>query len=87
VAAWTLRDIGPEAKSAVPALIQLLRDEDEEAQMAATSALRQMGPAAKAAIPALTELLRSGPTDLREDFAEALQAIEKQPPPDAVKKP
>ena len=82
-----MQGIGPAAKAAVPALIQLLRDEDEEAQMVATRTLGQMGPVAKAAIPALTDLLRNGPTGLREDAADALKAIEKQTPADAAKKP
>jgi HEAT repeat protein len=51
-----LREIGPEAKMAVPALIGLLKD--KERQCEAISTLHEIGPEAKAAVSALTELLR-----------------------------
>ena len=86
MAAWTLHDIGAEAKAAVPALIQLLQDQDEEARMAATWTLGHMGPAATEAIPALTELLRNGPMDLRDDAADALEKIRKMEPSGGMKK-
>jgi len=81
-----LYELGPEAKTAIPALIELLLDQDEEAQMAAACALGTMGPAAREAIPALTKLLRARPTDVRSSAAEALEKIKKQTPPGAVKK-
>jgi HEAT repeat protein len=50
--------MGPEAKTAVPALTELLKDDDEWVRRAAAWALGKIGPEAKTATPALTELLR-----------------------------
>ena len=57
-AAWALWKLGPKAKSAVPAIAELLKDKDEQVRQAAVGALGSIGPEAKAAVPALTELLR-----------------------------
>ena len=57
-AALALGEIGPEAKTAVPALTELLKDKDSNVQWAAARALGKIGPEAKMATPALTELLK-----------------------------
>ena len=44
LAARTLRQIGPDAKAAVAALAQRLRDCDASVRQAAVLALREMGP-------------------------------------------
>ncbi len=56
-AAEALGQIGPEARAAVPALIQTLKD--PEVRAAAITALGAMGPAAKEALPALQELTKA----------------------------
>ena len=43
-AAWALEQIGPDAKSAVPALLKLLDDEDELVRARAESALKKIDP-------------------------------------------
>ncbi|MHB1033611.1 MAG: HEAT repeat domain-containing protein [Pirellulales bacterium] len=59
-AANALGRMGPEAKPAIPALTELLRDKDPNVRIAAVSAL---GRIASAAVPALTELRKNvGPS-------------------------
>ena len=57
-AAWALVRIGSEAKSAIPALTELLKDKDGLVRWAAIETLGKIGPEAKTAVPALTELLK-----------------------------
>ncbi|MHC4405315.1 MAG: M56 family metallopeptidase, partial [Planctomycetota bacterium] len=59
-AVTALGNMGPKAKSAVPALVDAMKD--DETLCLAEDALEKMGPAAKAAVPGLTEIL--GGTDL-----------------------
>lgn len=54
-AARALGDIGPEAKEAVPELIEALNDEDMD--LIAVWALGRIGPAAVAAVPAIRRWL------------------------------
>ena len=51
-------NIGREAKPAVPALHDLLKDKIVAVRLDAAEALGKIGPEAKTAIPALTELLK-----------------------------
>jgi HEAT repeat protein len=67
-AAYILREIGVNAKAAVPKLIQLLDSPDDRSD--AASALGNMGADAKAAVPKLIQLLDS-PSD-RSYVASAL---------------
>jgi HEAT repeat protein len=53
----TLGEMGPDARVAVPALIELLKDKDLRVEAAA--ALGEIGPDAKAALPAMMEALRA----------------------------
>jgi HEAT repeat protein len=54
-AARALGEIGPEAKEAVPELIEALNDEDMD--LIALCALGRIGPAARAAVPAMRRWL------------------------------
>src|SRR5205807_1538772 len=56
-AAASLGKFGADAKPAVAALTQALKDADAKVRMAAAQALGQLGPAAAAAIAALTDAL------------------------------
>ena len=53
-----LENFGPEAKAAVPALVELLHDEDERVQENAVSTLGHIGPEAILALPVLIEHLK-----------------------------
>jgi len=68
-AAWTLAEMGPRAKDAVPNLIEALEDESTYMRVRAVEALGKIGPYAKAAVPALIETL--GDTS-RENWNEDL---------------
>jgi HEAT repeats len=68
-AAEALGSFGPEARAAIPALIDVVRTPDEAdadrsytfLRQAAILALGQMGPAAKSAIPVLRDLMEDDP--------------------------
>jgi HEAT repeat protein len=49
--------LGPEAETAVPALVEALRDDDANVRAGAARALGAVGPGARSAIPALIEAL------------------------------
>ena len=57
-AATALRNMGPKAKVAIPALTELLRDKDSGVRQAAARTLGNMGPEAKSAVVALTKALQ-----------------------------
>ena len=57
-AAEALGEIGPEAKAAVPALIEASKHEEAGVRANATYALGRIGSDAKAAVPALIEKLK-----------------------------
>ena len=71
-AASALGGMGAEAKTAVPALTELLKDEDDQVRRAAASALGWIGTGAKTAIPALTELVKDRNGQVRYDAITAL---------------
>ena len=77
IAAVTLGEIGPEAKDAIPALIQLLQDQDAEgfARANAALALGQIGEGAKDAMSVLIQALRDLDKYVRRDAAGALEEI------------
>ena len=74
-AAQTLSKIGPDAKAAVPALTEVLKDKDKDVRDAAAEALGKIGPEAKAAVPALIEALKDQYEHVRELAAQALAQI------------
>lgn len=71
---WTLRNVGPEAKEAIPVLIDALKPRD--ASWVYAEALGNMGPEAEAAIPVLTEAAKSKSRHLRESARKALFEIQ-----------
>jgi HEAT repeat protein len=75
-AASALGDLGPGAKTAVPALAAALRDEYEGVREQAARALGQIGPDAKAAVPALQVTLRDTVDPVRLAAADALKKID-----------
>jgi HEAT repeat protein len=56
-----LDGVGPKTKAAVPALVEVLKDEKatQSRQFLAASALESIGPEAKAAVPTLVEVLKN----------------------------
>jgi len=76
-AALALGEIGQEAKTATPALMELLQDKDGTVRHAATWALRKIGPEAKPAIPTITELPKDKDEQVRVAASQALDEIDK----------
>jgi HEAT repeat protein len=77
-AAKALGWIGPEAKAAVPALIDALDDTEGLVQFQAAVSLGLMGEAAGEAVPALTEALSNAPCPPADrEFLWALRAISR----------
>lgn len=75
--AYGLAALGSEARPAVPALIELLKDKDERVRWHAIFALRCLGPEAWEAVPALTECLKD--PAVRTWTVIALGVIHQQP--------
>jgi HEAT repeat protein len=73
-AASALEHKGLEAKEAIPALIEVLQDEDGRVRATAARALGKIGPEAERAIPVLAEALQSQNEDhnVKLEAAEAL---------------
>ena len=73
---WAAASIGYfEAKEAVPALIEALKDSNPGVSYRAAEALGDIGPDAKESIPALVEALKESDTDLRFWAASAMRKI------------
>jgi HEAT repeat protein len=78
-----LGEFGPEARSAVPVLVEVLRDTRNNVVLRrfAASALGEIGPDAKAAVPELLEALKDrsdvkkNGTPLHQLAAESLKKI------------
>ena len=75
-AAKALGKIGPEAKTAIPALTELLKD--KEVRLDVAEALGKIGPEAKTAVPALTELLKDEKQQVQDAATEALKKIREE---------
>jgi HEAT repeat protein len=69
---------GPEARAAVPVLVQVLEDWKDlvESQQAAAELLGAIGPTAHAAVPALTGALESRNEGVRAAAADALKKVQ-----------
>ena len=67
--------IGPEASSAMPALLKTLDDDNTAVRMATLHALRRIGPGAKPAIPKLIEALSDRDDNFRHAAVDALSSI------------
>jgi HEAT repeat protein len=70
--------MGPDAKAAVPALIEALEDKRMSQRCEAARSLGRIGPEAKAAIPALKGLLQASDDSLRLESLVALARIDTQ---------
>jgi hypothetical protein len=70
--------IGPDASSAVPALITLLANPDEGSRNSACIGLAGIGPSARAALPALRQALSDPSADVRRFAARAISMIDQQ---------
>jgi hypothetical protein len=65
---------GPSDPAAIPVLVDLLEDEDDQVQFFACNALRFHGAAAKAAVPALRKMLTNADIYRRRNAANTLAA-------------
>jgi HEAT repeat protein len=74
-AAVALRDMGPKAKAAIPALAELLRDRDGFVVLDASRTLEKMG---LEAVPSLVQLLSDPDPHVRELAARTLGRIEPE---------
>lgn len=81
---WSLGEIGPNAKTAVPALTESLKDKECYVRSDAALALREIGPEARTAIPALTELLNDKDQWVQLAAAEGVAKIGADPKPAAL---
>jgi HEAT repeat protein len=69
---------GPEARAAVPILVQVLEDWKDlvESQQAAAELVGSIGPPARAAVPALNRALESRSEAVRSAAADALKKVQ-----------
>jgi hypothetical protein len=70
-----LEEMGPDARTAMPELIRLVKSLDTETRLQAIQILGFIGPPAESAVPALITLLRSRSVEEREAVARSLGAI------------
>jgi HEAT repeat protein len=77
--AWGFVALGERAKPAVPALIALLSDKDQDTRYVAVFALGNLGPAAREALPGLIECLKDPDYNLRGLVAKSLGEIHQEP--------
>ncbi len=68
----TLAEMGPEAKAAVPAILNALKDENERVRAAAAAALGRIAWADQTVVLALAEALQDKDEDVRRSAAESL---------------
>jgi HEAT repeat protein len=74
-AAFGFQALGPAAKSAVPTLINLLGDKDEDIRKTSSRALGSIGTEAQDAVPGLIKHLSDPARDVAVSSAEALENI------------
>jgi HEAT repeat protein len=81
-AAYAISGMGPAAKAAVPALVAVLKDENNPASVRfpVCVALREIGPDAKDALPALTTALDDRNEDVAMMARHAIRAITGEDP-------
>ena len=81
-AAYAIGGMGPSAKAAVPALIQVLNDQDAPpvVRYPVCVALREIGPEAKEAVPALKAAMDDRNDDVAAMARQALRAITGEEP-------
>ena len=83
-AGFLLGWMGPEAREAVPTLLQLLREESAENRKLAAWTLGYIGQGAVEAIPALRVALRDSNEGVRQMAREALEKINPSDTPARV---
>jgi HEAT repeat protein len=71
-----LKSYGPEARSAVPALTEALRDPNRNVRIGAAYALADIGPDAKTAVPALQSASKDIDKDVRDAAEYALKQLQ-----------
>jgi len=76
-AARTLRQIGPDAADAIPALFESLKDTDALTREYAVEALATMARQAERVIPILQQLINDGDEDVREKARLAIARLTK----------
>lgn len=74
-AAWRLGMMGPDAKAAIPTLIEALKDRDPSVCKEAAKALGRMGAAAEVAIPALIQAFKKYKTSKSTGFFGVVQVV------------
>lgn len=74
-AAYALASLGPEAVTAVPALIKALDDPEPTVRYPVALALGEIGPAAKEAVPALRKALDDRNDDVAHIAKRSLRKI------------
>jgi HEAT repeat protein len=67
--------MGPDAKDAIPALIEALKDNDVQVRRTVARALGKIGPAAKSAVPALQKVTNDADRQVRDAATLALKRI------------
>jgi hypothetical protein len=67
-----LGELGPEAESALPALVQSVEKDPSRVAIAAVATLGELGPAARNAIPLLLDTLKAGSPEMQMAAAGAL---------------
>src|SRR5262249_42504065 len=75
-AVTSLRDLGPQAADAVPALTRALKDPYWALRLNAASALGSIGPAAATAVPTLKAALKDSEPRVQSSAAAALERIQ-----------
>ncbi len=75
VALAVLRQIGPEAKAAVPALIELTKEKDSAIRQDVLLCFVALGAEVKSAVPAIVELLRDPDLQVRVDAESVLAKL------------
>jgi HEAT repeat protein len=80
-AAYEIAGMGPEAVSAVPALIAALDDSSPVVRFPVTVALGEIGPGAKAAVPRLQQMVSE---EINDEIAASARRALKHIDPSAV---
>jgi HEAT repeat protein len=80
-AAYEIAGMGPEAVSAVPALIEALDDPSPVVRFPVTVALGEIGPGAKAAVPRLQQMVSE---EINDEIAASARRALKHIDPSAV---
>jgi HEAT repeat protein len=78
-ACHSLAALGPNARPALPALIDVLADKEPTVRWSAALAIGEIGPEAKPAVPALIKLLKDQESDVRAYAAIALGDVGREP--------